>query len=87
MGENVVVYANGFEVESYVPGGERIAMSGTSMSSPHAANLAAKLLAIHPELSPQEVIALIEKGADRLEEDSALLLMNPKATVALVEAM
>jgi len=87
MGENVIVYANGFEVESYVPGGDRIAMSGTSMSSPHAANLAAKLLAIRPELTPQDVITLIEKGADKLEENSALLLMNPKATVALVEAM
>ncbi|WNH10304.1 S8 family serine peptidase [Thalassobellus suaedae] len=35
FGENVDVHANGFDVESYVPGGDRLKMSGTSMSSPN----------------------------------------------------
>ena len=61
MGENVVVYANGFEVESYVPGGGGQAANGTSMASPNAANLAAKLLTVDPELSTTEVISLIDR--------------------------
>ena len=47
-GPTVRVHANGFQVESYLPGGSRVAMSGTSMSSPQVANLAAKLLAVNP---------------------------------------
>ncbi|MBU0517880.1 S8 family serine peptidase, partial [bacterium] len=39
----VDAYANGFEVMSYVPGGDRMALSGTSMASPNVTNLAAKL--------------------------------------------
>ena len=86
MGDNVVVYANGFEVESYVPGGARIAASGTSMASPNAANLAAKLVALHPELRPGEIVSLIEEGADALPEAEELKLLNPAATVALLKA-
>ncbi|MGH2570992.1 MAG: S8 family serine peptidase, partial [bacterium] len=48
FGPTVNVYSNGFEVESYVPGGDRIAFSGTSMASPNVANLAAKLFAMAP---------------------------------------
>jgi len=53
FGPTVQVYANGFEVESFVPGGKRMSMSGTSMASPNVANLAAKLLAIDPTLTPR----------------------------------
>jgi len=83
-GENVQVYANGFEVESFVPGGNRMAMSGTSMSSPNAANLAAKLFALQPDLTPQKAIQLIKQGADSLKDQPDLLLMNPRATVDLL---
>jgi subtilisin family serine protease len=83
-GENVVVYANGFEVESYVPGGERMPMSGTSMASPNACNLAAKLITIDPSLTPERVIALIKEGADTLEGQEDLKLMNPKQSVKLL---
>lgn len=86
MGENVVVYANGFEVESYVPGGSRQAASGTSMASPNAANLAAKLFTVDPELTPTEVVSLIERGADELAEGQGLKLLNPKASLALLES-
>jgi hypothetical protein len=86
MGENVVVYANGFEVDSYVPGGEVMAFSGTSMASPNALNLAAKLLAVEPNLKPREVIKLIEQGADELEGQPGLKLLNPKASLALLRS-
>jgi subtilisin family serine protease len=86
MGENVVVYANGFEVESYVPGGARMAMSGTSMASPNALNLAAKLITLDPSLDPERVIGLMVEGADSLPEQPGLKLLNPKASVALLKA-
>jgi subtilisin family serine protease len=85
-GRNVVVYANGFEVESYVPGGERLKASGTSMSSPNATNLAAKLIALKPTLKPTELVELIKKGADRKEGTFPYLLMNPKRSVELLHA-
>jgi subtilisin family serine protease len=84
MGQNVIVYSNGFEVDSSVPGGARMQMSGTSMASPNVTNLAAKLLALKSDLEPAAVIELIKKGSDRLEDQQDLLLINPKATVALL---
>jgi subtilisin family serine protease len=86
MGENVVVYANGFEVESYVPGGERMAFSGTSMASPNALNLAVKMFTVQPGLQPSEVIKLIERGADELEGQLGLKLLNPAASLALLQS-
>jgi subtilisin family serine protease len=85
MGENVVVYANGFEVESYVPGGQRMAFSGTSMASPNALNLAVKLITVKPALQPAEVKRLIEQGADELSGQPGLKLLNPAASMALLE--
>lgn len=63
-GDNIAVYADGFEVESVVPGGAHVRMSGTSMAAPEVTNLAAKLLAIDPDLTPEQVIAVITKTAD-----------------------
>ena len=80
-GENVVVYANGFEVDSYIPGGERMRMSGTSMSAPQITNLAAKLFAVDPQLDPSAVIGLIEDGADPSQGDQNFMLINPQQSV------
>jgi subtilisin family serine protease len=60
----VDLYANGYEVESVVPGGDTLRRSGTSMASPQVANLAAKLLAAYPRLSVAEVKRLILEGSD-----------------------
>jgi DNA-binding NarL/FixJ family response regulator len=68
-GESVDFYANGFEIESVVPGGDRIKMSGTSMAAPQVANLAAKLLALNPRLTPTQLIRLIARGAEPSAED------------------
>jgi subtilisin family serine protease len=83
-GDTVVVDADGYEVESYVPGGTRLKFSGTSMASPNVVNLAAKLIALDPALTPEQIIALIEKGADA-SADGRLHLINPKASVALLK--
>ena len=85
FGKTVKVYASGFEVDSYIPGGKRMKFSGTSMASPNVANLAAKLLALDPALTPAQVIDLIKKGADKAEGKKPMLLINPKRTVELLK--
>ncbi|MEP4146194.1 MAG: S8 family serine peptidase [Halioglobus sp.] len=83
---NVDIYANGFEVESYVPGGDRINFSGTSMASPQVLNLASKLWALDPTLSVDEVRQLILDGADdKALESRTIRLMNPAASIALLK--
>jgi subtilisin family serine protease len=84
-GKTVRVYANGFEVPSFVPGGDTMQMSGTSMSSPQVCNLAAKLLAVRPELMPTEVIALIRDGADTKAGQPAIPLIDPRKSLALAQ--
>jgi len=87
FGKTVQLYANGFEVESYVPGGERMEMSGTSMASPNVANLSAKLLAVKPDLTPAALIALLKESADKKQVGSrTILLMNPKGAMERLSA-
>ncbi len=76
-GPTVVVHANGYQVESMIPGGDKLAESGTSMASPQVANLAAKILAVNPKLTPPEVIKLIRDTADKTP-DGRRTLVNPK---------
>jgi len=85
FGSNVIAYADGFEVESFIPGGSRLKLSGTSMASPEVANLAAKLFALKPELKPADVINLIKQGLDQNPQNSRILLLNPKKTVGLLK--
>jgi subtilisin family serine protease len=84
-GDTVAVHANGYEVESYVPGGARVKESGTSMASPNVVNLAAKLFALDPALTPAQVIDLIKAGADT-SSDGRLHLINEKRSVQLLQA-
>jgi hypothetical protein len=80
FGRTVAVHANGFEVESYLPGGEKMKLSGTSMASPNVANLAAKLFAMRPELTVAQVKDLILRGAER---NGRVNLINPRKTMEL----
>jgi subtilisin family serine protease len=75
-GPTVLVHANGYQVESFLPGGKRVGLSGTSMAAPNVANLAAKLLAVKPRLTPREVIAIIRTTADTTA-DGRRTLVNP----------
>ncbi len=84
-GDTVVVYADGYRVPSVVPGGRVMRFSGTSMASPNVVNLAAKLLALDPRLTPARVIDLIERGCD-ISADGRLHVINPKKTVALLQS-
>jgi subtilisin family serine protease len=84
-GPTVKVHANGYQVVSVIPGGEKLAESGTSMASPQVVNLAAKILAVNPQLKPAQVIALIRDNADKTP-DGRRTLINPKKTLAAVQA-
>jgi subtilisin family serine protease len=79
-GPTVVVDANGYQVDSVIPGGDRLAESGTSMASPQVANLAAKMLAVNPKLTPPLLIAFIRDTADKTP-DGRRHLINPKKAV------
>jgi subtilisin family serine protease len=83
-GPTVVVHANGYQVESVIPGGDKLAESGTSMASPQIANLAAKLLAVNPKLTPPQVIKLIRDTAEKTP-DGRRTLVNPKKALQKVE--
>lgn len=84
FGERVRVYANGYEVESVIVGGDTIAVSGTSVAAPQVTNLAAKLLAVDPSLSVRDVVRLIIDGADKNPE-GRLLCINPVRSFVMME--
>lgn len=84
-GKRVQVYANGVRVEGMLPGGSTNHWSGNSMAAPQATNLAAKLFALNPKLTPADVIKLILDGATK-SADGKRSLINPKASVALLES-
>jgi len=79
-GKTVKVHANGYQVESYLPGGDRVALSGTSMASPQVANLAGKILAVNPKLQPPQVIGLIIRTSNKTP-DGRRVLINPKKAI------
>ena len=82
-GPTVLLHANGYQVDSLVPGGRRIALSGTSMAAPQVSNLAAKMLAVKPSMKPQEVIAVMRSTADS-SEDGRRTLVHPARALAAV---
>jgi subtilisin family serine protease len=80
FGKTVVLHANGFQVDSVIPGGERMKFSGASMSAPQVTNLAGKLFALKPELTVAQAKDLIMKGAER---NGRVNLINPRKTLEL----
>jgi len=82
-GDTVVVDADGYNVESYVPGGTKLQLSGTSMASPNVTNLAAKLFALQPSLTPAQVIDVIKSGATT-SADGRRHLIDEKRSIALL---
>jgi hypothetical protein len=60
----VQVFDHGVEVESVIPNGQRVPLSGTSMASPNVANLAAKILSVRADLTPAQVITIIRETGE-----------------------
>lgn len=85
-GPMVRVDANGYEVQSTAPGGSNLRMSGTSMASPNVVNLAAKLIALDPKLTPEQTIHLIVAGATT-SKDGRRHNIDPRRSVALLKQM
>jgi subtilisin family serine protease len=83
-GKAVVVDSDGYNVESFVPGGAKLRLSGTSMASPNVVNLAAKLFALDPSLTPAKVVELIRQGATS-SEDGRRHLIDEKRSVELLQ--
>jgi len=83
-GPTVKVHADGYQVESVIPGGDKLKESGTSMASPQVANLAAKLLAVDPRLAPADLVDVIVDTADKTA-DGRRTLVNPRRALARVE--
>ncbi len=72
-GNLVSVFAPGENIWSTLPGNKYAAQSGTSMSSPVAAGVAALLLSIHKDWTPEHVIHQL-----RGTSDNVLMLANPE---------
>ena len=85
-GPTVKVDADGYQVQSVVPGGEKLRMSGTSMASPNTVNLAAKLIALDPRLTPEQTIHLIVAGATA-SADGRRHNIDEKRSVELLKQM
>ena len=83
-GKAVVVDSDGYNVESFVPGGTKLRLSGTSMASPNVVNLAAKLFALDPSLTPAKVVDLIKQGSST-SEDGRRHLIDEKRSVELLQ--
>jgi hypothetical protein len=85
-GPTVKVHANGYQVDSFLPGGQRVALSGTSMAAPQVTNLAAKLLVANPKLKPMELIDIIVRTAERSSDGRRNLVHPKKALAAAAQA-
>ena len=81
-GPTVVVHANGYQVDSYLPGGTRVPLSGTSMSAPQVTNLAGKILAVNPRLKPAQVIAIIRETSEKTADGRRTLIHPANAVTA-----
>ncbi len=84
-GSTVAVYADGFHVPSKIPQGYTVRFSGTSMAAPNVTNLAAKLFALDPVLTPAQARTLIIEGA-RPVPGGKLKLIDPRRTIHLLKA-
>jgi subtilisin family serine protease len=82
-GKTIDLAASGYQVESVVPGGQRVRLSGTSMASPQVANAAAKLFAVRPELTVAQVRDLLISTAT----DGPGGFKQLSASAALAQAM
>lgn len=80
--ERVHVFDHGVEVDSVIPNGSRIPLSGTSMASPNVANLAAKLVSLNSTLTPQRIIEIIEQTGDPIAAPFNGRIANEERAVA-----
>jgi hypothetical protein len=84
------LFAKGRDVQGVVPsttpGGEPSVMSGPNVASAQGANLAAKILALHPSLRPDQVVDLMKRGGHQLPRNKeGMLMVDPRRTLELAK--
>jgi hypothetical protein len=84
--ERVRVFDHGVEVDSLIPSGERVPLSGTSMASPGVASLAGKLFALDASLTPERAIQVITETGDPIAAPFNGRIANETRAVAAVRA-
>jgi hypothetical protein len=57
------------------------------MSAPQVANLAGKMLAVNPKLTPVELIAIIRQTAEKTADGRRILMHPAKALAAAQSSM
>lgn len=80
--ERVRVFDFGVEVPSLIPDGTTVPLSGTSMASPNAANAAAKLYAVNPNLTPAQAITILVETGRPIAEPFTGRIVDEVAAVA-----
>ncbi len=80
-GPLVRLYANGYLVETRVPGGGTEAASGTSFAAPGVVNTVAKMLAVQPTLTTAQVLEILLRTAE-MRGPRGLRVMHPANAVA-----
>ncbi|MEQ1692994.1 MAG: S8 family serine peptidase [Gemmatimonas sp.] len=84
-GPLVRLYANGYLVETRVPGGGSEASSGTSFAAPGVVNTVAKMLAVQPALTTAAVRDILLRSSD-VHGARGLRLLHPAKAVAEARA-
>ena len=84
--DRVRVFDHGVEVDSVIPSGERVPLSGTSMASPGVACLAGKLFALDANLTPQRAITIIAETGDAIAAPFTGRIANETRAVARVRS-
>jgi hypothetical protein len=82
--ERVRVFDHGVEVDSVIPSGEHVPLSGTSMASPGVACLAGKLFALDSALTPQRAMQIITETGDPIAAPFTGRIANETRAVARV---
>ncbi|MBW2461102.1 MAG: S8 family serine peptidase [Deltaproteobacteria bacterium] len=85
--DRVEIFDHGVEVDSLIPNGERVPLSGTSMASPNVANLAGKMLVVNPNLTPTELRTVIRDTGDEIEAPFTGHIANERRAIARARQM
>jgi subtilisin family serine protease len=84
---HVDIFAVGEGVPGFVPGGDKLGLSGKSMAAPLVTNLAAKLLALNPRLTVPALKKIILDGADikTFPNNKTGKILNPQKSLHLIK--
>ena len=72
------------DVPGLLPGGRMGRFSGTSASAPQVVSLVAKLLAIRPELRPEQVIDILSKTGEAMPDRPGAVVVNPRGAMEAI---